>query len=70
MGISENVNERIIKHNSGGVKSTKSYAPWEIIHTEDVGTYKEATKKEKYYKSSAGRRKLKELLIRKGKIEK
>jgi putative endonuclease len=42
IGHSENVKNRLMQHNSGLVKSTKRYIPWEIIYTEEYGTKSEA----------------------------
>ncbi len=33
--------------------------PWRIVFEEEIETYEEARKREKYYKSGAGRRKIK-----------
>ena len=59
VGFSENTIERLEKHNSGAVTSTKKFRPWRIVFEEDVNDYKEARKRELYYKSGAGRRKIK-----------
>lgn len=53
---------RLKEHNSGKSKYTSKFIPWEIIHKEEFDNRIEARSKEKYYKSSAGRRKLKHLL--------
>ena len=61
-GISENIDRRCQQHNAGKVSSTKKYMPWKIIYSECAGAHGNALKREKYYKSSDGRRKLKLLL--------
>ena len=48
-------------HNSGQVKATKYGIPWKLIHEQPVASYKAAYRLEKYYKSGAGRKKLKEI---------
>jgi putative endonuclease len=63
-GMSTDVKRRLKQHNSGKVRSTKSRRPFKIIYKEPVGTRKEARKREKYLKSAAGRRFLKEYLSR------
>ncbi|MBZ0182021.1 MAG: hypothetical protein K8F60_06155 [Melioribacteraceae bacterium] len=50
------------EHNKGKSRFTKNYKPWKIIYTEEKETLEEAIKREKYFKSSAGRRKIKLLL--------
>ena len=56
VGMSNNVLRRLNEHNSGKVRSTKSFLPWKIVHTESFNTRIEARVKEKYLKSAAGRR--------------
>jgi putative endonuclease len=57
IGMSENPDERLIAHNKGKVKSTKPYKPWVKFFSEEAGSdAAEAREKEKYYKSSTGRR--------------
>ena len=64
-GMSEDVNRRLKEHNSGKSKFTKSYIPWEIVYTEKCESREEARRKEKYFKSAAGRKRIKHLLINK-----
>jgi len=61
-GFTQNIEQRLKEHNSGETKSTKAYKPWELIFIEECNTRSEARKKEKCYKSGAGREKLKDLL--------
>ena len=56
VGMTENISNRLHSHNSGYVKSTKPYTPWELINIEEFKTRIEARKREKYLKSAAGRR--------------
>ena len=62
VGQSDNLSERLIKHNSGKVKSTKPYLPWVLIHSESFSSRSEAMKREKWFKSRAGRKKIAEIL--------
>jgi len=59
-GVSDDVDKRLAEHNAGRVKSSRSYRPYSIIHVEPFETLKEARQKENFYKSSTGRRRLKE----------
>jgi putative endonuclease len=59
VGFSEDTAKRLIKHNNGEVTSTKKFRPWKIVFEEGCNDYLEARKREKYYKSGAGRRKIK-----------
>jgi putative endonuclease len=50
---------RLHQHNSGQTVSIKHYAPFELAYFEEFQTRDEAVKREKYFKSAAGRRFLK-----------
>ena len=52
------INQRLAQHNSGQVAATKRRRPLEVFYTEYVATLAEAKKRELYWKSGAGRRKL------------
>jgi putative endonuclease len=56
VGLSADIKQRLQTHNSGKVKSTKSFIPWRVVYTEKFKTRPEAREKEKYLKSAAGRR--------------
>jgi len=56
VGLSTDIKQRLLSHNAGKVKSTKSYLPWKLIYNEEFETRIEARKREKYLKSVAGRR--------------
>jgi putative endonuclease len=62
VGQSDNLSERLIKHNSGKVKSTKPYLPWVLIHSESFTSRAEAMKREAWFKSRVGRKKIAEIL--------
>ncbi|MFC2138683.1 GIY-YIG nuclease family protein [Bacteroidota bacterium] len=62
VGMSENPERRLRDHNSLKVESTKAYTPWKIVMIEEVGDSTEARELEKYYKSAAGKRKIKLIL--------
>jgi len=62
-GVAEDVNARLAVHNAGGVKASRPYRPYKIIHTEAFETLSEARQKEKFYKSTTGRRKLKAMFL-------
>lgn len=64
-GFSDNVDRRLNQHNSGMVPATKHRRPLELLFTEDFETKLEAKKRELYWKSGAGRRKLKQFFTNK-----
>lgn len=62
IGSTKNLQKRILNHNAGKNKSTKTDRPWGIIYCE-IGLNKEdARAREKYLKSGMGRRYLKNRL--------
>ncbi len=54
-GISDNVERRVFQHNSGRNKTTRPYAPFEIVFIEEYPDRDGARKREKYLKSGIGR---------------
>ncbi|MFH1459357.1 MAG: GIY-YIG nuclease family protein [Candidatus Omnitrophota bacterium] len=62
-GFTSNIDKRLAAHNNGAVKSTKAYKPYKLIHLEGFATSQEAKAKEKFYKTTSGRRRLKAILL-------
>ncbi|MCX6122033.1 MAG: GIY-YIG nuclease family protein [Ignavibacteriales bacterium] len=60
-GLSSDVEKRLKMHNAGKVQSTKKRKPFILIYQEVAETLLEARKREKYFKSAAGRHFLKSL---------
>jgi len=63
VGITNNLERRLKEHNSGKSRFTKAYIPWKIVFSEKLMNREAARKREKYFKSAAGRKKIKEFLI-------
>lgn len=55
-GFCENLQKRLAEHNSGMTKSNKAYKPFDLVYFEKSHTKEDAITKEKYWKSAAGRR--------------
>ena len=62
VGLSKDPDHRLLHHNQGKSKFTSGHRPWKMLYKERVGSLSEARKKEKYYKTSAGKRRLKRIL--------
>ncbi len=62
IGMTFDYVSRLDDHNKKKVKSTKGKVPWVIVHLEKFETREEARKREKYFKSAAGRRYRKNIL--------
>ena len=60
--FTQDLEKRLKEHNAGKSTYTKKFIPWKLIYREETGSKEIALKLEKYYKSSAGRRKIKKLL--------
>jgi len=58
-GHCENLQKRIVEHNNGMTKSIKHLIPFKLVYYEVFDTRDEAYNREKYFKTSAGRRYLK-----------
>ena len=62
-GHCENIEVRLKQHNLGMTKSIKSKVPFKVAYFEEFEKRELAIEREKYFKSSAGRRFLKTKLI-------
>ena len=62
IGQTENLKHRLQAHNSGGVTSTKAYAPWELKYNESYNSRSEAMGREREIKARKSRRYLEELI--------
>ncbi|MCU0417737.1 MAG: GIY-YIG nuclease family protein [Cytophagaceae bacterium] len=51
VGITREVEERIKRHNKGREKTTRPYAPFELIYLEECKDRLSARSREKYWKS-------------------
>ncbi len=61
VGLTQNIERRLKEHNSGKSNYTKKYLPWSMIYSEECDNLIEARKREKYFKSSVGRKFLKKI---------
>ena len=61
VGLTDNVERRFNEHNSGKNRTTKPYAPFQLIFTQMCDNREEARKLEVFYKSGIGKEKLREI---------
>lgn len=61
VGMTNDIERRVLEHNKGENKPTKAYKPFILIHEEYFSTRIEARKREKYLKSGCGKEFLKSL---------
>ena len=61
-GLTEDLRRRIVEHNSGQEKSTKTGSPWRLVYYEAFTNKTDARREELFLKSGKGRRRLKILL--------
>ncbi len=61
VGMTQDIEERIIRHNDGRERTTKFYKPFKLIYSEVYETRTEARVREKYWKSGIGKEKLRKL---------
>jgi putative endonuclease len=55
VGLTQNLDERLKRHNRGYERTTKPYRPFKMIHKEVFATRAEAREREKYLKSGIGK---------------
>ncbi|MDP3940868.1 MAG: GIY-YIG nuclease family protein [bacterium] len=63
IGSTQDLEERIKKHNTGQSKYTKKLKPWILVYTEKYGTLSEARRREMYLKSLKSKVAIEKLLI-------
>ena len=64
IGSTENLDKRLIIHNSGKVKSTRNKGPWVLKYFEQFKTRTEAVRRELEIKGYKGGNSFKELMVR------
>jgi putative endonuclease len=62
VGMTNNLDERLNRHNKGWDKTTSSYAPFRLLYEESFDDRASARIKEKYLKSGVGKEFLKSLI--------
>lgn len=62
IGRTRSLNKRLEEHNRGLNSSTKRYLPWRLIYHEGCLNEKDSKRREKYLKTTQGRRLLKRRL--------
>ncbi|MFH1223638.1 MAG: GIY-YIG nuclease family protein [Pseudomonadota bacterium] len=61
-GMTSNLDRRLKEHSSGRTKTTRSFKNIKLVYFEEFPNRIEARKREKYFKSAAGRKFLKNKL--------
>jgi putative endonuclease len=61
VGMTSDLNRRIVEHNNGENRSTKAYKPFVLFYSEKFETRPEARGREKYLKSGIGKEFLKSI---------
>ena len=59
-GFTNNLNQRLLQHKDGKVESTKHRRPVKLIHYEVYARESDARRREKYLKTTEGKRFLKQ----------
>ena len=59
IGYTNDLKRRIVEHKRGDTKSTKEFGNFRCLRIEKMLRLEEARKRERYWKSAAGRKKLK-----------
>ena len=61
-GSTEDLDGRLLEHNSNCAAATKNRGPWKLLYSESFANRKEAMARERYFKTGKGRAELKALL--------
>ncbi|WP_422106295.1 GIY-YIG nuclease family protein [Winogradskyella sp.] len=62
VGMTQDLDSRIERHNLGRERTTKAYRPFKLIYFEKLDVERvDARKREKYWKSGVGREKLRQI---------
>ena len=59
IGLTNNLDRRILQHQNGKERTTRAYKPFSLVHAEHFKTRQEARNREKCLKSGFGREWLK-----------
>ncbi|HDO25777.1 MAG TPA: GIY-YIG nuclease family protein [Nitrospirae bacterium] len=59
IGSTNNLQNRLLRHNNNESKATKGKGPWELLYHEQYQTRSDAVKRERFFKSVEGRIELK-----------
>jgi putative endonuclease len=62
IGMTNDIDRRLIEHDSGQSFATKAHAPWELFYFEAHTNEEDAKRREKYLKTTQGRQALKRML--------
>ena len=62
VGIATDCEARLKEHNTGKSKYTSGHKPWRLFYSELAGDSVEARAREKYFKTAAGKRRLRAIL--------
>jgi putative endonuclease len=55
-GYTHDLKERVRQHNAGRSEYTSRKRPWKVVYYEIIDSKEQAIKRERYFKSAAGRR--------------
>jgi len=61
-GSTSDIKRRLTEHNNGESSFSKKYKPWKIICIEEYADLHEARLREKYFKTCAGRKRIKKIM--------
>ncbi|SFB49372.1 GIY-YIG nuclease family protein [Algoriphagus aquimarinus] len=61
-GHCQHLEKRLAQHNSGMTISIRPYIPFKIVYFEEFESESEALQREKYFKTSSGRKFLKKMM--------
>jgi putative endonuclease len=63
VGFTKNLKDRMSRHSTGQVSATKNLLPLRLLYTEGAADIENAKRRERYWKSGAGRRIMKSWFV-------
>lgn len=61
-GMTNDISRRLDEHNNGMCRFTSGFTPWVMVYSESFRSRKEARNREKYFKTTTGRREIQLIL--------
>ncbi len=62
--MTSNLERRIKEHNAGKERTTRAYRPFKLLYCEQCNDRVAGRKREKYWKSGVGKKKLRQLRLK------
>ncbi|MEK7516051.1 MAG: GIY-YIG nuclease family protein [Patescibacteria group bacterium] len=69
IGQTNDLSDRLLRHDRGEVLATKAYRPWKLVHREVFSSRSDAVRREYYLKSLKNKEYLKQYILKHSGVE-